>query len=522
MSTAVNDYLLREGPRIGTNVTQVMMGQKTPWLTLYRQETWEEQTSAVQGTFQFDRAQLVADEVSWANVARDPAQAASGLPNAGQLGDSEPGPGTGTYAIPPADEVKYTQTSRQFRLQSKAIWGPRMSTNDLRDAIVRNKQMTAAAAAMADQAREIWINRKRSEYTRIAGKKIILDSNFEANMSVDAYNTIFMPDIANGGDAGTGNGSILTGGHLDYIYEYMNHQGGGEGALGTESNRPIYAFVTSGRASRRVITENTDKRQDFRFSDRNAELLGPMGVKLQLNGWAHIIDEKITRFNLYRTASAVGSGANKFDGTETATSVYTAANGSVAAYTTVTLSAQICGGDTPTKTITVGSEFIMDIAGTPIKYIVASVSSVAGSINKVFNIVDESGVAPASLSTKYFSLWMKVPMFKVIGGKNVPNPQWLSAGWEDGYVFHQSACCSLVPSPITSSGGASFNAVNYSGEYAWKNYENETTNPDGTIGRFRGVLMSGTRPDRPELAVVVRYRCGSGGYGAITDMTTLG
>ncbi len=501
MSTAINDYLLREGGRVSPNVTQKMMGQASPWINLYPQESWLEQTSAIQKTFQFDRAQLLADEVPWTNVTRDP-----GSPP-GQLADQEAPFG---YAIPLADEVIFTQTNRSFQLQSKGIWGPRINTNDLRDVYVRNQQMQATTKALADQSREIWIKRKRVEYKRIASRKVILDANFVASMSTNREGTTLFPKLAVGGDAATGNASILTGGHLDYIYEYMNHQGAADGALGTENNRPIFAFVTSGRASRRVITENADKRSDFHFSDRNAELLAPMGVKLQLNGWSHIIDDKINRFHLFATGTDIVTAASKYDSAGTA---------AISSVGVVTLSgtAPISG----TKTITVGSEFIT-AAGN--KYIVASVPTVAvGSQYTTFNVVTEAGSSTCvAESAGFYNLWIAVPMFAKIDGKIEPNPEWLAAGWEDGYVFHQKMCTSLVPSPITSVGGAQFDSVKYSGEFSWKNFPDETKNPDGTVGRFRGVLMSGTRPDNPDFGVVVRYRVGSGDFGAVTDWSTLG
>jgi hypothetical protein len=64
--------------------------------------------------------------------------------------------------------------------------------------------------------------------------------------------------------------------------------------------------------------------------------------------------------------------------------------------------------------------------------------------------------------------------------------------------------------------------VNHAGEFSWKNYLDEEKNPDGTIGRFRGVLSSGTRPDNPEFGIVIRHKACPNAFGMVTDCTTLG
>ena len=106
--------------------------------------------------------------------------------------------------------------------------------------------------------------------------------------------------------------------------------------------------------------------------------------------------------------------------------------------------------------------------------------------------------------------------------KRVPNPNWLTATWEDSYIFHQGVCTTLVPRPITSVGQASFPAMNYAGNYRWTNYEDRDDNPDGSIGQFRGVWSNGTRPDSPEFGVVIRHLAVALPDGRIIDGSSLG
>jgi len=460
---------------------QKVMEQMTPWINIYPQESWEEGRGASQQTYQFDRAILNAGsgEVSWNDVGRNVYDGAGSAVDTGTTGGS---------CIPAADQVTFSQTNRSYNLQQKAIWGPALCVNDLRDTFIREAQMGASVVALADQSREIWINRKRSEYKRVADNLVVADSSFA--LSGGGFDSTVFPAYS-----GT-DGSILTGGFLDYCYEYLNHQGGQKRALGMSDGRPVYGLITSPRTSRRLMKADADTREDFRFSDQNAKLLAPMGVKNSFGGFSHLIDEKTERFNFFKSAA---SGA---DGTQTI-----GVSG-----TTLTLSATIG------LTITVGTTFTPTSDATK-TYIVTAVLT-----STTFTVTNKDRSAPTALSSgAYFSAWVAVPQYIYSSGKQIPNPSWLSAGWEDSYIFHQGVCTSLVPKPLTSVGKAKFDAVNYTGEYKWTNFLNKDDNPDGTIGRFRGVLMNGTRPDNPEFGIVIRHRaCPSATSDIITCNTLLG
>lgn len=94
------------------------------------------------------------------------------------------------------------------------------------------------------------------------------------------------------------------------------------------------------------------------------------------------------------------------------------------------------------------------------------------------------------------------------GYKLVPNPAYDEAVWEESFIFLPAVYSAMVPNSITNAGDASFNPVNYRGQWAWKNVEHRTENPDGTIGYFRGVYADGAKPGFTELGVTFRHlRC---------------
>lgn len=497
---SVADLMTQQAPQIGPVINQKIMARPTPWINLGRRETWSDEMSSKQKTMQFDRAMLsetglaadLVEEVDWADVATDVT-----------LNDSEANHLSGSGdGLPPADTVTFTETLRDYRLQHKAVWGPPMNTNNLRDKFQRVKQMGACTDALADQGRELQITRGRNEYTRVADKLVVLDSSF--SLTPSSYGSVAFP-MYSGTD-----GSILTNEFTDILYEYLNHQGAGAGALGEAGGSSSYSLITSPRSSRRMVTADPERREDFRYSLQNEYLLKSMGQKISYNGFVHTCDEKTNRWE-YGTIGAATI----------------AVAGTIAAPASMTLTAL---SYIPYKgtTIKVGA----------VDYVVVKrlaqglAATFAAGTGTATVLVKLANGTPAGTVGAAGTAWFAVPQFHVaLAGmtgdgtnklKRVPNPAWLTATWEDSYIYHQGVCTTFVPKAITSVGQASFPAINYAGSYRWTNYEHKDDNPDGSIGQFRGIWSNGTRPDSPEFGVVIRHLAVALPDGRIIDGSSLG
>jgi hypothetical protein len=101
---------------------------------------------------------------------------------------------------------------------------------------------------------------------------------------------------------------------------------------------------------------------------------------------------------------------------------------------------------------------------------------------------------------------VKVEPETVTGGVAKPNPAYDSASYEALYLMHPEVCEALIPNPLSGSNGLTFNPVQYRGQFKWTNILNEITNPDGTIGFFRGILASATKPIKTEFGYVVLFK----------------
>jgi len=106
--------------------------------------------------------------------------------------------------------------------------------------------------------------------------------------------------------------------------------------------------------------------------------------------------------------------------------------------------------------------------------------------------------------------WVRVEPYvkQTVGGVTewVINPAYESANYEVSVVFHPEVFTSVIPAPITNPGGnTKFDPIAYRGDFKWLNIRDKALNPDGTIGYFRGVLSSGSKPVRPEWGYAIMH-----------------
>lgn len=86
------------------------------------------------------------------------------------------------------------------------------------------------------------------------------------------------------------------------------------------------------------------------------------------------------------------------------------------------------------------------------------------------------------------------------------SPEYEAAAFEDTFIFHADVLRNLVPGTITSPGAnMQFDPQMYRGDWKWLNIQDRQTNPDKTIGYFRGVFQMGSMPIRPEWGTVLRH-----------------
>jgi hypothetical protein len=123
------------------------------------------------------------------------------------------------------------------------------------------------------------------------------------------------------------------------------------------------------------------------------------------------------------------------------------------------------------------------------------------SFRGFYHLVDD--LAPRF--TESSGVLTRVQPYITIAGVTTPNAAYETATLEAAFVMHPEVCEAQIPDPMSGGNGVTFNPVNYRGKFDWKNILNEITNPDGTIGFFRGVLASATKPIKTEFGYVILF-----------------
>ena len=86
------------------------------------------------------------------------------------------------------------------------------------------------------------------------------------------------------------------------------------------------------------------------------------------------------------------------------------------------------------------------------------------------------------------------------------NGDYDTADYEAAYVLHPEVMESQIPNPFTGGSGVVFEPVNYRGKFAWVNNKDNVSNPDGTLGYFRGILASASKPIKTDCGYVILFK----------------
>ena len=103
---------------------------------------------------------------------------------------------------------------------------------------------------------------------------------------------------------------------------------------------------------------------------------------------------------------------------------------------------------------------------------------------------------------------VNVPAYKhdTTNNKVTVNAAYETADYEAAFVLVDNVMESLIPAPLSGSNGLSFDPVNYKGEFKWTNIPDVTLNPDGTIGFFRGIMASASKPIKTNFGYIILYK----------------
>jgi hypothetical protein len=451
----IEQLLINEANRIGPDIYRKTLNT-SPWLKLVKKDTWPDEMGDTVRVLTYERS-LPNTSLNWNQISINGVGASNGTyPN-----NTVVATGNSTAnQLPSTSRIEFAQTLRSYNLTHTALESPKLSVNDLRFTTKRKEQLSNIFAILQENTSYAWQDRFRDEYVRLAQNKV------NAVLGTDGRL------VQNSGDGSvfssvTRPTGVLTQGILDRVYMKLIRDGGGNNPLDRENSRPVFGVILSSESSRNLIMANTDIRNDYRWSTEKDSLLAPLGITRSYGGYFHMVDDWLPRHDAYATTAAA-----------TASATLTIASGSVA---TLRAGQQVSGTGIPLGTTVVSA------SGT--------------------SVVLSSAVTLASGAFVYFRRAPYTAVATTQGVKWDIDPLYESAEFEDSIVFHQDVFTNLVPKPLTAAGSnVQFDAVSYMGDFKWLNIQNATDNPDKTIGYFRAILSSGSKPIRPEWGTVIRHK----------------
>lgn len=509
-STAIQQQFISESGRIGEGLFRYAY-DTSPWARIVKRGLWPDGMGDSIRVLNYERALAgTTGKGSWSNHR---SHGFSSVASANAATDIST-----TRGLPPASVVQVTQRLREYNLAWTAVESMRIDVRDAAFNFQFKEQMKTLYDCLLDAGMRVWSYRTREEYFRLCANKVVIGTpesgqlNSLADVSVTGatdFATLVGFTLAqlNATGAAPSGGfstkhSVLTGGVLRDIYARLCRNGAGKNSGGMSDGAPVFPLLTSPETSDYLIRE-AGTRNDLRWGN-SGELLKPLGVTRSLCGYSHVLDHEVPRFTL-----AINSSV--YDFTEVLPWTYQAgnirvnitaaatANSGLATLLTVTNDADPITSASQTGTRGLGVGSIVTIAPTT-----ADDSDYSGSF-RVLSIVS----ATQLVIDKQFSAGMTGVLTNSNNGQAgwVENASYHTAPYEMSFILHPEVMEALTRNSTTSLGaGTNFDPTTRIGDFNWQNIRNETTNPDGTFGYFRGIMEFASKPMKTQYGWAIIHR----------------
>ena len=400
-------------------------------------------------------------------------------------------------------------TMRQTTLKRAALNSPDICLDDLQFAWQVEDQVRNIIRVLTENTRWVWTNAYQDEYLN----SIATTNCFVVQKGSSSGGLIAAPSARNmlfaSGDAsiyGTASSAYsgvdstkvgrLTWDVLEFIYEQMGYLGGSINPYTrVDEMTPVYALVGDRFSFYDLKMEDANVREDFRYafegSGNSSPMMSAPGLSGVYRGFKFFTVEFPPRYTLM-AADSINSVTVSAGG-----SSYTSAP-------TVTIAAPNSGVTaTATATITSGAVTAITITNPGSGYTSVPAVSFSGG----------GGTGATATAVRGTGTWTRVHPFTgstltdpSIGRAYEVSQAYKDAPFTDTVVYHADVMKVLIPKP-TGVGQLKYNpAYSWSGEFTWRNIQDRTLNPDGSIGFFRALYAYGAKILRPELGFVIRHK----------------
>lgn len=238
------------------------------WLDLPKQENWPQGQGHIIQALTLGRS-LPRNAVTWNPVTVSDGSA-------------------GGTCIPPVQRLEITNSLREYNLEQTSLESPDICLLDLMNSFKAEQQLSHMLEVLAENTRQVWIDRNRSEYIRLATHKLLATTNG----LVEPVNGEFSTDAT-----AVAALAPLKGKDLKNAYTRSVRLGAGKSSYGNVDGRPSFLAVC-GMETNELIATETEYRNDTRWSNRVPELLAPLGIERMFKGFWLADDVNPPRYDL--------------------------------------------------------------------------------------------------------------------------------------------------------------------------------------------------------------------------------
>lgn len=190
-----------------------------------------------------------------------------------------------TGCVPSPTALTFGHTARSFSLESAAWMTPCVCLDDLKTPFAVQQQVGKTVNTLTDFTRMALDYRFRAGYASVSGSVSHIVSMRPNLPTATAINASLPPPTL-----------TMNADTLDAFRLSLLRDGAADGALGMEGGVPVLGWITSAEASRDILRNNSDLRQDIRFA-QPSQLVAPLGIERSYGGWYHIIDMYLPRYS---------------------------------------------------------------------------------------------------------------------------------------------------------------------------------------------------------------------------------
>jgi hypothetical protein len=411
-------------------------------------------------------------------------------------------------SIPPVSVVETNAIQRAYGLVWAAVESEAVDVRDAVFSYKKEQQFMRQYEKLVEASGYMWNAKLREAYFQKCEQKVCIgvpesgSFNTLADLTVTgptSFDTLsgYTDAQLNATGAAAANGystshSVLTNGVLEHIHGILRRQGAGrDSKLKGTNNDPSFPLVCSNETSR-YLRHEPGMRSDLRYADAGS-LLKHLGYTKDWQGYTHVIDDYCPRFTLAKSSTSAFTRVHPW--TRVSGSISTAFTGA---------STYASGTQTQLTGVTSTAHIV---AGSAIRIAPTSASDDEYSGN--FTVIAITAVDSSIVIAKAFSDTATGTIYTNTLGRAgiVRNTSYDTAPYEMSFILHPGVMKRLsLEYPTSLGSGSSFDPGARIGDFKWVNEYERNSNPDKTIGFFRGIMEFAAEPLATEYGWAIMHR----------------